>query len=318
MNFSAIMKRAAFGSCAGLALWMPLHASATTSYGAPQALNRPGFESTQLWDISDSGVIVGISDGVGFTYSAGTFSSFSHPDATAGTVLTGIANDGTLVGSYYTGDPDVQTFAHSFIYSSGSYTTFEVAGKVDTSIRHISSDGRYLTGTTVNGNGTLGAFAFDRNSSTFTDLSVAGDFSSIAQGANSLGQVTGSFNRAGGVRGSFIVDLNTLVRTEYLEAAGMTGPRFRDINDAGVVTGFSGANSGFVGKPGDWAVFAAPAGSSTAGYGLNNSGTLVGYSADSTTGIISGWVAAPVPEPETWALMALGLASLALRKRSQG
>ncbi|MCV2352665.1 PEP-CTERM sorting domain-containing protein [Paucibacter sp. B2R-40] len=316
MNLSAIMTRAALGTCAGLALWMPLSANATTSYGAPVAFERPGFTNIRLWDISDSGVIVGASDGVGFTYSAGTFTSFSYPDATTETSLTGVANNGTLVGTYSSGDVTVDF--HGFIYSGGSYKAFDIAGAVSTSIRHISSDARYLTGYTTDATGAGSAFAFDLSSNTYTNLGVAGDGLSIAQGANTLGQVTGSFSRSGGIRGSFIVDLNTMVRTEYLEAAGMTGPRFRDINDAGVVTGFSTSGAGFVGKPGDWTVFSAPVDSSTYGYGLNNSGILVGYTADNVTGAQTGWVAAPIPEPGTWALMALGLASLALRKRSQG
>ncbi|MCV2370774.1 PEP-CTERM sorting domain-containing protein [Roseateles oligotrophus] len=316
MNFSVIMTRAALGTCAGLALWMPLNASATTSYGAPEALNRPGFAETLPWDISDSGVIVGQSDGVGFIYSAGVFSSFSHPDATAGTSLTGIANDGTLVGIYGVGNPDDGKF-QSFIYSAGSLSAFSAAGSSSTNIRHISSDGRYLTGYAEDVNGTASAFAFDRSSQKFIDLHVAGDLFSFAQGANIMGQVTGSFNRGGGVRGAFIVDLNTMSRTEYLTVDGLTYPRFRDINDSGVIAGFASGQA-FVGRPGDWTVFPGVADSTIAAYGINNQGMLVGYKSDNVTGAASGWVAAPVPEPATWALMALGLASLALRKRSQG
>lgn len=314
MNFSAIMTRAALGACVGLVLWMPLNASATTTYGAPTAFNRPGFTETVPWDISDSGVIVGQSDGVGFIYSAGVFSSFSHPDAAAGTSLTGIANDGTLVGIYGVGNPDEGKF-QSFIYSAGSLSAFSAAGSSSTNIRHISSDGRYLTGYAEDVSGTVNAFAFDRSSQKLIDLHVAGDLFSFAQGANILGQVTGSFIRGGGVRGAFIVDLNTMSRTEYLTVDGLSYPRFRDINDSGVVTGFASGQA-FVGRPGDWTVLSGVAENTIAAYGINNHGTLVGYSEDNTTFIRSGWLAAPVPEPATWALMALGLAGLALRKRS--
>jgi hypothetical protein len=313
MTVTSTMARAALGGFTGLLLWGPLAASAATSYGTPTAFNRPGFTSTMPWDISDSGVIVGQSDGVGFIYSGGVFSSLVHPDSTGGTGIAGIANDGTLVGGYWIDGPEGGK-SHAFIHANGVFTEFNVAGAAETNIRHISSNGRYITGYTNDPDGGFG-FAFDRVTQTLTNLSVAGDFT-IAQGANSLGQVSGSFSRTGG-SGSFVVDLNTMTRTEYFGVAGAGAPRFRDINDSGVVAGFAGGGA-YVGKPGDWTVVAAIAGSSTLGYGLNNAGAVVGYSTVPGTSISTGWLAAPVPEPETWALMALGLASLALRRRSRG
>ena len=290
---------------------------ALAAYGDPVPFNRPGYASTELWDISDAGTIVGASDGVGFLYSAGAFTTLVHPGATVGTVLTGIANDGTVVGAYRTGDP-AAPIHHSFIYRNGAFESFDLAGSSDTLIRHISADGRYLTGVMVAPTGP--GFVFDRDTAVLTVFSEPGDLTHITQGANAAGLVTGGFSRRTAVpgplvRGAYVHDLGTATTTEYLEVGGLAAPRFRDINDQGVITGFAGTQA-FVGAPGNWQVFAPPGADKTmGGYGLNNAGTLVGWTYDTVGGTYSGWTSSPVPEPATWALMAMGAGVLAWRSR---
>jgi hypothetical protein len=294
------------------ALW---NGTVHAAYSDPVPFNRPGYTSTQPWDISDSGTIVGGSDGEGFVFEGGVFSSLVHPDATNGTTVTGVADDGTLVGSYWISD-GADVWQRGYIYSGGTFTPFDVPGSTGTSIRHVSSNGRYLSGTWSDEGSSFG-FAYDLQAAALTTFG-ASEFSTIVQGVNSLGQVTGSFTRlnpsGGSASGSFVFDLATSTRTEYFEINGLPGPRFRDINDSGVITGFVG-NQAFVGTPGNWHIFAPPAEESTMiGYGLNEAGTLVGYysNSDNTT---SGWISSPVPEPGTWVLMALGLGTLAWRMR---
>jgi hypothetical protein len=305
----------AAGAVCTAALWKgTVHAA----YSDPVPFNRPGYTDTQPWDINDSGTIVGRSDGEGFVFTGGVFSSLVHPDATNGTYISGVANDGTLVGSYWLSDGAGGGAFHGFIYSGGAFTPFDVPGSTGTSIRHVSSNGRYLSGTWSDESSSFG-FAYDLQAVALTTFG-ASDFSTIVQGVNSLGQVTGSFFRddsnGGLVVGSFVFDLTTGTRTEYFQINGLQGPRFRDINDSGVITGFVG-NQALVGTPGNWQFFPFPTGVSLmTGYGLNEAGTVVGYYSypDNTT---SGWISSPVPEPGTWVLMALGLGMVA-RRASRG
>lgn len=293
------------------------HAAVAPAYSDPVPFNRPGYAATQLWDINDSGVIVGSSDGVGFIYAGGVFSSVVHPDATGGTLVTGIAGDGTLVGIYRTGAPGALV-SNSFIHSGGVFTTFDAPG-ANTEIRHISENGRYLTGTAISPLGP--GFAYDRQTAELTVFAVPGAQINSTQGANDAGRVTGSYTAvpAGGppIRASYVHDLSSGLTVETLDVNGLERPRFRDINNDGVITGTAGAqNLAFVGTPGAWHVFdPMPGYDSVWGYGLNNAGVLVGWAFNAGTGLSTGWVSSPVPEPGTWLLMALGLGVLARRAR---
>ena len=284
----------------------------------PVDLNWPGYAATQPWDVADNGTVVGVSDSVGFIYSGGVFTSFVHPDANLSTTLTGIAADGTLVGTYWFGDVDDPT-VRGFVYAGGSFSDFVVPGASWTVVRHISTSGRYITGDWRDAGGVNNGFAFDRSTLALTLFPVGDGLTTIVQGVNDQGLVTGSFIRndgAGGpsVSGGFVHDLVGGGRTEVLDVNGEARPRFRDINNAGEIVGFVGANA-FAGILGDWALTTPPAGFTMAAYGNNNTGTVVGYYLDDTTGLASGWISSPVPEPGPAALLALGLAALSLRWR---
>ncbi len=184
-------------------------------------------------------------------------------------------------------------------------------------MRHVSSDGRYLTGTYEDASSIRG-FAYDRTTSTLYNLSLAGDSLNIAQGASTGGLVTGSFvRRIPGLpptRGAYVFDLSSQTRTEFLDVGGRSAPRFRDINDSGLIAGGAGQD-GFVGRPGDWFFFSGDAQRQITAYGVNDAGVAVGFAMDAVTGAITGGIAFPVPEPASWALFAVGLGCLGWRLR---
>lgn len=291
-------------------------AQAFTPFGPPTTFNRPGASSTQLWDVNDAGALVGSSDGIGFLYSGGVFTDIVVPGASLETLVTGLTADAqTLVGLYTVDAGGGTVQQRGFVYSGGSFSDFVVPGAVDTSVRHISDNGRYLTGLWTDIDGTTHGYAYDRSTSTRTDFLAAPGGIAIAQGANDAGLVVGSFIRLPSVpgptiSGGFVHDLASGTHTEVFSVDGRNRPRFRDINNAGLISGHVG-NDSLVGDGTQWQFFLSPgADISSSAYGLNNTGTVVGYRFDSVSERYEGWIATTVPEPSTWALWGLGLAAL--------
>ena len=293
-------------------------ADAYAAYAAPIAINRPGWAQTAPWDLNDSGQVVGgnnsadFSVGTGFLLTNGVYTSIA-PAGAAYSGATGISNSGLIVG-YYFDDPNAGA-SRGFLFENGVYTDFTLAGASDVILRRVSSDGRYLAGTFTDLSGFHG-FVFDRQTQARTVIDSAGASAIVVQGVSVQGQVVGSTLGRG--RHAFVYDLNTHTETPYLGTDAGASPRFRDINDNGLITGFDGPSGlAFVGRAGDWTFLDLPAGqASMLGYGLNNAGTVVGWTSDAD-GLASGFLAqpAPVPEPAPALLLAFGLAAAALVSR---
>lgn len=289
-------------------------ALAGPAYSPPQDFNRPGWAYTQLWDVNSAGQLVGQSysdtAGEGFVYANGVFTPIA-PAGVQGSAITGISDTGVLVGTYFSGDPDAPS-ANSFIYENGAFIDFTLPGATNVLLRRISANGRFVTGTLNDdiGGGSRG-FVFDRQTASAT--LVPGNSGVIVQGVTSQGLAVGSV--VGRNSYAFSFDAASGVLTPYTGIDLGTRPRFRDINDNGLITGFTGTQA-FVGTPGNWTFFDAPPGMGGAlGYGLNNQGDLVGnYSG--TNGEVQAFVSSPIPGPAPWALLAGGLALLAWRRRA--
>ena len=302
---------------AALVLPASLTVHAALAYNAPVNFNRPGYESTQPWAINDSGVIVGASDGVGFVYSGGLFTSIAHPSADSATILTGVSNSGTLVGNYLAGSTSA-----SFVYDRGSFTAFALPGQDGTEVRGISGNGRYLAGTYSGNVG--GGFVYDRDHGTYRLVENSATSSVIVQGVNDSGLAVGSVSdRSTGVQivAGITVDAASGARTEIYDIGAPSGPRFRGINNDGTLVGWvssGSAQQAFVGEPaGGWLLNMAQAPADATGafaYGINGADTVIGFY-NTASGLTRGWVATPVPEPAVWALFAIGLAAVGAASR---
>ena len=293
-----------------LALCAAIVFSATTAQATyiVVPLSVPGSTFTQLWGVNDIGQVVGGSSLGGFVYSGGTFTFLPSIDGVSPTAF-GISNAGLVVGSYRT-SPD--NMSKGFLYDGTSYSTFNVPGFSSTQIRGISLDGRYLTGVddTLNR-----GFVYDRVTLSLTLLQHPSTGIAIIQGANSAGLVTGSFTGASG--GGVIYSVASGSTTVYNTVGGITSPRFRGINDAGLISGFGtvgGITVGLVGSfAGGWQTITSPNGTDgTILHGLNNLGVVVGSYGGITN---TAFVATPVPEPQTYALFLAGLAALLVTVR---
>jgi uncharacterized membrane protein len=296
------------------------------------SLAAPDGGSAQVFDVNNLGQIALTAVGNaprGYIYSGGTYTTLAGPAGALGFNALGLSDNGVVVGSFYNTlviDPDTgESFAgpdNGYIFDGSSYTALNVPGADATQPRGVSPDGRYVAGfySTVNGNR---AFLFDRTSGSFTDLSTPDSRFTIAQGINAAGTLVGSdfiVTAGGPSRPGFTYDIATGVRTDTV-LPGYLRTAFRDIDSSGLMVGWvlstdangDGVFTGIVGAGGVFDTLSMPGAVSTYLEGVNDAGWLTGNYAIGQD--FFGFVAVPVPEPHTWALMLAGLGWLAVRRR---
>jgi uncharacterized membrane protein len=226
----------------------------------------------------------------------------------------GISDGGVIVGGYSTDGAR----SHGFISQGGASTAFDVPGTVDTLLRGISPDGRYVSGyasTFDTGIEVMTPFVFDRMTSQSTPFTGS---LGIVQGINSSGLLVGNLIvGTGGRRSGLVYNINTQQQTTH-DFPSFERTNFRDINDAGLIAGFLHTIVGttlsdsiaFVGTAnGSFVELSLPGAIGMVAEGINNAGTVVGLYSDET-GTTYGYIATGIPEPASYALMLVGLFAL--------
>jgi hypothetical protein len=198
-----------------LAAAQPAEAAWTVS-----TFERAGAQTTQLWSINDAGQFVGSDSLGGYVVTGGVATSLSGPAGAVRTVPFGISNSGLVAGSWN----DADNTERGFLYENGQYTNFDVAlpDVVRTEIRHISLDGRWLTGQVSDVNGQSKGFVFDRTTSELQVLSLANG-AVLMQGTNSAGLSVGSQSPGG----ALVFDNTTEDRLFKRPFSFPTAPRTR-------------------------------------------------------------------------------------------
>jgi probable HAF family extracellular repeat protein len=263
-----------------------------------------------------------------------TFSQIDFPGST-NTTAHGLNDKGDIVGYFYVGN-----VPHGFLFSGGMYTQIDVPSSTQTLAYGINDSGQIVG--VFDGAG--GQHGFLKTGSSFLDLGLG-----FAVGINDAGQVVGSnasgqgtlysggsfttYNYPGATftRGDGINDLGQIVGLTgdaavghgFLLSGGVfsafpVGSDAQGINNAGEVVGaFNG--HGFLAIGGTITTFDDPAPGATFNRAvrINDAGQIAGAFNDATGG--HGYLATPVPEPESFAMLLAGLGLLATASfRSRG
>lgn len=299
--------------------------AATVGYTV-QTVSFPGDNFTQLLGINDGNTIVGYHGATvnkGFTLTLpNTFTDTNFPGS-AQTQVTGVSSasaNNNKVGFYV----DTGGATHGFISipglpsGIGPFFTVDQPGTAFNQVLGISSVGSRIagysstdpTGMTLQRAyiGTAGLFG-----NTFTDINglLPTNQNSQATGINNAGNAIGFYLPAADTSLGFL-DQGGSIST--IDPFGSSFTQALGINNAGETVGFyvdsNGVQHGYTDMNGVFSSF-DPAGSvNTTINGVNSAGQLVGFATIDDN--VVGFVATPVPEPASCALIGIAGAALML------
>jgi probable HAF family extracellular repeat protein len=237
------------------------------------------------------------------------------PGAVANSTLAnGINDSGQIVGQYDPGNGG----SSAFLYTGGVYTTINPFHDSDPNIFALAiSNNGLITGADDNIDSmgdALSSQGFVGSGGLYTSFqfgSVPGTFT-VGRGVNDSGTVVGHYSLPSGVHGMFL-DQGGVITD--ITAPGAVEEVPGQMNDAGVIVGgvvfdpTYSSEDGFIYKNGVTTLLDFPGSAYTFIEGINNQGDIVGtYSAAADIG--GAFLAVPLPEPATWALMLVGLGGL--------
>jgi hypothetical protein len=211
------------------------------------------------------------------------------PKGVTQVIAFGINSAGTVVGAVGFSDGHEE----GFILIGSTYKIFARPGWANTEPRFIASSELVTGWSFPNDSGPSAGFVYDPATDTFTDATPAGSVSTIVQGMNKFGVISGNgvdptLGEYGVIwqLGEFAQGKRTVPFLERFTVANEAG-RARGINDAGLVVGYlSSGKAGFVGNPLlGFRLLHVPGstgGSKTVCEGINNLGqvTCASYTAD--------------------------------------
>lgn len=263
-------------------------------------LSDPGMQNTLAFSINNLGEVAGYAynsgGDIGFTYSAGQFSSPSQY-AVAGfdsTDLYGVNDAGTLVGSYYNqSDP---TVVNALLVANGVPQLHDAP---QSEYYGINNNGA-IVGTTYSGSGnTLAAAGFFLNGSNSTPIDHPGALT-YPHGVNDSGSVVG-FYQTGITYTAFQTTPGCVIATCFktLGLPGASSSFAYGINDNGLVVGASivnGVSQGFILNGSTYDIIDIPGAVDTYVTGINDRGQIVGWYEEPNQ-TLQAFEASPTPEP---------------------
>ena len=264
-----------------------------------QEINGPGSTTSDAWGINAPGDVVGnCSFGpqfLGFLLQRGVFTTINVPGSTY-TAAFAINSAGVIVGEF--GDA---VTSHAYVLRNGKFTVIDFPGAIATVSPRIGDNGDILGGYFTADNPFVAHCFLLTHDGIFQTVAYPGAIESGANGINSRGDMVGTwdndlfFNFHG-----FLFIGGNFINFDYPGAMGeLGGSNPTGINASGQICGvFSDADGshGYVFDNGVFTPIDAPAGvlGTTAMFGLNDTGKLVGKYRNPTLAHRVGFIATPV------------------------
>ncbi|MGA9600842.1 MAG: hypothetical protein WBS22_11445 [Methylocystis sp.] len=293
-----------------LASWLA-SSPAQAGYTFQNIINPLDPTFNQELGINNSGLIsgyFGIGGGVmghpnqGYTHSGGVFSPTTNFPGSVQTQLTGLNNNGTVVGfwapSNNGNDPN-----YGFYEQSGKFITVVNPGTPSPpTVNQLLgvNDSNVAVGFYNDALGNSHGYTYNITTTTFTGINYPSAASTTAAGINNAGDIVGFYSTVTGGPANGFLDVGGSFT--MLDAPGSTSTMLLGINNKGLIVGTDTDANGMHGViynelTNSWTVLDDPNGIGTTTFnGLNDLGQIVGFYVDGDGNTIGLLASAPAPE----------------------